>query len=287
MKDKKVLKHKKLFIATFGILCLVIFLNWQNNSIVITHSEYSNAKIPESFEGFVIAQVSDLHNKKFGNDQKRLLNKLDETAPDIILVTGDLIDSKRYNLNTAMDFINGAIKIAPVYYVSGNHENWSGQYATIRSSLINAGVVVLDNTMLQLTKGDSAINLLGLQDPSFISSNEVNELSNLGFYNALESWSANDTFQILLSHRPEILDLYADNHIDLVFSGHAHGGQFRIPFIGGLVAPDQGLFPAYTSGRHQMKQTSMYISRGLGNSVIPLRIFNRPEIIVVTLRSVQ
>lgn len=287
MKDKKVLKHRKLIIFTLCILCLVIFFIWQNNSIVITYSEYGNTKIPKSFEGFVIAQVSDLHNKTFGHNQKKLLNKLDKTAPDIILVTGDLIDSKRYNLNPAMDFINGAMKIAPVYYVSGNHESWSGQYATIRSSLINAGVVVLDNSMFQLTIGNSTINLLGLQDPSFNSSNEVDASNNLGFYNSLESWSANEDFQILLSHRPELIDLYADNDIDLVFSGHAHGGQFRLPFLGGLVAPDQGLFPEYTSGRHQVQQTSMYISRGLGNSVIPIRIFNRPEIIVVTLKSVQ
>jgi predicted MPP superfamily phosphohydrolase len=253
-------------------------LLWQNNSIVITKSEFTSPKVPKEFDEYVIAQISDLHNKKFGIKQAKLLDNLRSTSPDVILVTGDLIDSKRFDINTAMDFIKGAIKIAPIYYVSGNHEAWSNQYSTVKSALTSAGVKVLDNSLAEITKGTNTINLLGLIDPSFSS-------DKLELYQKLEQWSSSDRLQILLSHRPELFELYANNYIDLVFSGHAHGGQFRIPFIGGLVAPDQGFLPKYTSGRYDKNNTVMYVSRGLGNSIIPIRIFNRPEIVVVKLKS--
>lgn len=285
MSSKKVNKRKSLIILTFCIIGLFLFLTWQNNSIVITESEYSNPKLLKEFDGFVIAQISDLHNKEFGKEQKILLRKLKSTAPDIIIVTGDLIDRRRYDLEKAMNFINGALKIAPVYYVSGNHEAWSDQYTNIKASLINNGVTVLDNSMVEYTIGNSSINLLGLQDPAFISANYIEDTKGLGFYDSLKQWSSNDNFQILLSHRPELFDLYTEHNIDLVFSGHAHGGQFRLPFIGGLVAPDQGVFPQYTSGSYNKNQTTMYVSRGLGNSIIPIRIFNRPEIVLVKLKS--
>ncbi len=139
--------------------------------------------------------------------------------------------------------------------------------------------------MVEYTIGNSSINLLGLQDPAFISANNIEDTKGLGFYDSLKQWSSNDNFQILLSHRPELFDLYVEHNIDLVFSGHAHGGQFRLPFIGGLVAPDQGVFPQYTSGSYNKNQTTMYVSRGLGNSIIPIRIFNRPEIVLVKLKS--
>lgn len=286
MNSKKVNKRKSLIILLFCIICLLLFLSWQNNSIVITKSEYSNPELPKEFDGFVIAQISDLHNKEFGKEQKILLRKLKSTAPDIILVTGDLIDRRRYDLEKDMNFIKGALKIAPVYYVSGNHEAWSDQYTNVKASLINSGVTVLDNSMVEYTIGNSSINLLGLQDPAFISANTIEDTKGLGFYDSLKQWSSNDNFQILLSHRPELFDLYTEHNIDLVFSGHAHGGQFRLPFIGGgLVAPDQGVFPQYTSGSYNKNQTTMYVSRGLGNSIIPIRIFNRPEIVLVKLKS--
>ena len=104
-------------------LCVILFCIWQNNSIVITKSVYRNPKIPEEFNGYVIAQISDLHNKEFGSGQRPLLDRLESVSPDLIVITGDLVDSRRYRLDPAMQFVNGAVKIAPVYYVSGNHES--------------------------------------------------------------------------------------------------------------------------------------------------------------------
>jgi predicted MPP superfamily phosphohydrolase len=266
-------------------LIFIIFSVYQNNNIVITKSDYINPKIHSDFNGFKIAQISDLHNKMFGESQSEILNKVRNLSPDIIVITGDLIDRRKYNLDSAMEFISGAVKIAPVYYVSGNHEAWSGKFPLIKEGLIHAGVHILDDKAVELTRGKSSIHIMGLSDPDFLTSDYIEGTNIIKMTEQLNKWSADEDFKILLSHRPEHFDLYCENNIDIVFTGHAHGGQIRIPFIGGLVAPDQGLFPKYTSGSYNKDSTTMFVSRGLGNSVFPIRIFNRPEIVEVTLRN--
>lgn len=278
-------KRKKIVIFLIVIFIgFFSFFKWQNNSITITELTFKNDKVPESFVGYKILQISDLHNKEFGTKQSNILTKIKNINPDIIVITGDLIDSNNTNIEIAMDLIKGAIKTAPIYYVSGNHEAWSGSYSTLKSKLEEVGVTVLDNQKTVISKDNSAIDLIGLSDPSFAKSEwlEYGETVNTEtlISNLIES---NTHFQILLSHRPELFGLYANSEVDLVFSGHAHGGQFRLPFIGGFIAPDQGLFPDLTEGIHTNNNTSMVISRGLGNSIIPIRVFNRPELIVVTL----
>ena len=271
-----------------GILMLAIFIYWQNNGITVTKSEYMNAKIPKDFHDYTIVQVSDLHNKRFGKNQSKLLSKLDSLSPDMIVVTGDLIDRRKFDLDVATEFISGALQIAPVYYVPGNHEAWSGEYAAIREALEDAGVTVLDNTKVTLTQGDGSMSILGVNDPAFLTpSYSAKPLDTSYMMEQLKEWCDSDDFKILLSHRPELLDLYARNNMDLIFTGHAHGGQIRLPFIGGILAPDQGLLPKYTSGRHVKDSSTMFVSRGLGNSIFPIRIGNLPEIVVVTLNAEQ
>jgi len=136
-----------------------------------------------------------------------------------------------------------------------------------------------------LIKGNGKIEILGLSDPDFLTTSYLEGTNSSKLRGYLERLSDDSAFQILLCHRPELFDIYVKENIDLIFSGHAHGGQFRIPFVGGLVAPDQGLFPKYTSGAYTQNKSTMIVSRGLGNSIIPIRIFNRPEIVVVTLRN--
>ncbi|MGE5626893.1 MAG: metallophosphoesterase [Solirubrobacterales bacterium] len=268
-----------IFVITLGFFCF-----WQNNSIVTSEFVYVNSKIPSEFSGYKIVHISDLHNKEFGKDQKDILNKIKSESPDIIIITGDLIDRRKYDLDTAMTFISGAIKIAPVFYVSGNHEAWSGEFSLIKERLRIEGVHVLDNEEFEIIKETGKIKLLGLSDPAFLTDNymESKDYSKLNIQ--LKGWAKEDSFKILLSHRPELFNMYLKNNIDLIFSGHAHGGQIRIPFLGGIFAPDQGLFPKYTSGSYNKDATTMFVSRGLGNSIAPVRIFNRPEIIVVTLK---
>lgn len=272
-------KQKKILLFIVSSVILFAFFYWQNNSIIITEMVFKNDTIPESFKGYKILQISDLHNKEFGSKQNRILSKIENINPDMIVITGDLIDSNNTNIDIAMELINGAINIAPIYYVSGNHEAWSGSYDSLKSKLENSGVVVLDNEKFEVFNDSDSIDIIGLADTSFIEYGGNAETNNL--LNTLTEGSTN--FKILLSHRPELFDIYSNSNVNLIFSGHAHGGQFRLPFIGGLIAPGQGFFPKLTEGMHTSNDTSMIISRGLGNSIIPVRIFNRPELVVVTL----
>ncbi len=264
--------------ALLIFLAVAAFCIWQNNHIVITEVNYENTKINNDLHGYKIVHISDLHNKKFGRRQRRLLEKIKKLKPNIIVVTGDLVDSRRTNIDIAMEFINGAVEIAPVYYVSGNHEIRGKIYEELKEKLLTAGAHVMDNTKTQIEVGSSKIELIGLMDPLYRGTSYLR--SNLEKLTKNES----EFLRILLSHRPNFIDIYAESKVDLVFCGHAHGGQVRLPFIGGIIAPDQGLIPKYTSGVHTLEDTTMVISRGLGNSIIPIRIFNRPEIIAVTLR---
>ncbi len=283
MKERK-RRIKMLIIIILFITVFCIFSIWQNNSIVTSNFNYSSSEVPKDFDGFKIVQISDLHNKVFGKEQDKLLEKVANISPDIIVVTGDIVDRRRYNLENAMYFVNEALKIAPIYYVSGNHEAWSGKYYEVKERLIKAGVYVIEDEMIEIKKENSIINILGLSDPAFITSSYSEETDTSKMKEYLKSWSSVKGFNVLLSHRPELFDLYSSSNIDIVFSGHAHGGQIRIPFIGGIIAPNQGFFPKYTDGSYNSNQTTMFVSRGLGNSLFPVRIFNRPEIISVTLK---
>ena len=284
MRRKKIIMKTLIIIGLFAIV-FFIFSIWQNNSIVISSFNYSSSDITKGFDNFKIVQISDLHNKVFGKEQSKLLQKVESLSPDIIVITGDMVDRRRYNLEDAMYFIDSAVKIAPIYYVSGNHEAWSNKYFEVREELIKAGVNVIDDERIEIKKSNSTINILGLSDPAFSTSSYLDGTDTSKMEEVLLSWSRIQGVKILLSHRPELFDLYTSNNIDLVFSGHAHGGQIRIPFIGGLIAPNQGFFPKYTSGSYTMDKTTMFVSRGLGNSLFPIRIFNRPEVILVTLKS--
>lgn len=271
-------------ILFIGILvAFITFLYLQNNLIGITEVKITSSKIPSSFKGYKILQISDLHNKKFGNKQGVLIQKIESIDPDIIAITGDLIDSKSYDAEVSMELIRELVKEYPVYFVTGNHEKWSGKYNNLEKELKNHHVTVLRNEHVTIQKGEQKINLLGIDDPEFVTGNrDEGSVVKDAILKAKFEMLPN-TFDVLLSHRPEFLTEYADEQLDLVLSGHAHGGQVRLPFIGGLVAPNQGVFPTYTAGLYEEQNTSMVVSRGLGNSIIPQRIFNRPELVVVQL----
>ncbi len=274
---------KKIRILIGVIAALACFFYMQNNWIGVSRLTIPLDKLPEKFDGFKIIHLSDLHSKSFGKNQQRLANILDKSKPDMIVITGDIVDQKHYDEQVALELVNKAVEIAPVFFVMGNHEWWSGQFSSLEKQLIKAGVYVLRNSWRDIEVDGQRIFVVGIDDPAAAG----HEYDEAGFVEEqLEetlSKLPKDSFKMLLSHRPEKLSLYAHYEADLVFSGHAHGGQFRIPFVGGLIAPNQGLFPPYTSGIHREKETAMMISRGLGNSIIPQRIFNRPEVIEVLL----
>ena len=280
-------KKKKIIIAVVVIATIAIvfisLLLWQNLTIKTSVYKLSKENLPEEFKGFKIAQISDLHNAEFGKDNSKLLDILKQNRPDIIVFTGDLVDSNHTNINISLSFAKEAVKIAPCYYVPGNHEAWldKAKYNNLVSQLINSGVVVLDNKIVYLEKEGAKIMLAGLCDPDFTDADKIEQNG------VLDKWLGeivnDDSFTVLLSHRPEAFDIYADHGIDVVFCGHAHGGQFRLPFIGGLYAPNHGFFPKYDAGVYNKGNTSMVVSRGIGNSVIPIRINNRPELVIAEL----
>ncbi|MCK9443028.1 MAG: metallophosphoesterase [Tissierellaceae bacterium] len=281
IKTKEPAKNMKIILT---IIMVIIFLIWQNNHISVSKYIYKNEKLPKGFNGFKILHISDLHNKTFGKNQRYILGKIKSLSPDIIVITGDLVDRRRFDLEKALEFVKGAMDIVPVYYVPGNHEAWSGKYDVVREELKRLDIRVLENEKLRLDRENSSIEILGLMDPGFYSLGHKDRETRFHILEEKLNKLKNDSeFQILLSHRPELLDLYVAANMDMIFAGHAHGGQFRIPGLGGLVAPEQGFFPKYTSGSHTRDNSTLYISRGLGNSIIPIRIFNRPEIVLVKL----
>ncbi|EPF11662.1 phosphoesterase [Bacillus cereus BAG1O-3] len=277
----KKIKRSILLIAT--LVGCSIFLYLQNNLISITEVKITSSKIPSSFKGYKILQISDLHNKKFGDNQDVLIQKIKSIDPDIIAITGDLIDSKSYDAEVSMQLIREIVKKYPVYFVTGNHEQWSGKYNNLEKELKKYDVNVLRNEHVGIRKGEQEINLLGIDDPEFVTGNRDEGNIIIDEIKKAKIEMQPDKYNVLLSHRSEFIKEYTNERLDLVLSGHAHGGQVRLPFIGGLVAPNQGVLPKYTAGLYVEQNTSMVVSRGLGNSIIPQRILNRPEIVVVQL----
>ena len=282
---KKLNKKMVLIVSILVILCIGIWTLWGNTALEVNEYEIVSDRIPEAFLGFRIAQVSDLHNAEFGEGNEKLIELLSQTDPDTIVITGDLIDSRHTDIEIALEFARQAIKLAPVYYVSGNHEARVCEYEDLKMGLAEAGVIVLEDQKVQITRDGESISILGIDDPSFqedylfgdaafVTSSALSELQN-----------ESDCYTVLLTHRPELFETYVDAGVNLVFSGHTHGGQFRLPFIGGLVAPNQGFFPEYDAGLFSEGSSTMIVNRGVGNSIIPLRFNNRPEIIIVELRS--
>lgn len=262
------------------------YLVWQNNAIQVSYFDYSDSTLPSTFDGFKVVQVSDLHNKDFGN---QLIDKVYDENPDIIVVTGDVIDRTRTDVPIAVNAMEEMVEIAPVYFVSGNHEVTSEEFDFLQLEMERIGVINLDNSHEVLEIDGSEIGLIGMEDPLLLLYEDVERVGSAELLlqsrlvQLLEE--SGTEFNLLLSHRAELMEVYADSAVNIVLTGHAHGGQIRIPFINGIYAPSQGFLPEYTSGMYEQGGTSMIVSRGLGNSVFPLRINNRPELVVLTLEA--
>lgn len=272
----------RLILLTIIILFLALWIVWTNVTIGVSRYSVSSEKLPSEFDHYKIAVVSDLHNAEFGEGNSTIIEKIENEQPDIIAITGDLIDSNRTDVDVAADLINKLAKEAPCYYVTGNHEAWVGErYRELEERLTASGVVVLHDTVVSVENGGKQIQIAGLDDPDFKYGGADSQESMMRA--KLQQMGLTDEYCILLSHRPETFNAYVSENIDLVLSGHTHGGQFRLPFIGGIAAPHQGLFPRYDAGAYSEHGTTMIVSRGVGNSVIPIRFNNRPEIVIVEL----
>lgn len=269
-----------VFLVAAAVLCCGA---WENSAVRLNRITIKDRRVPVQFDGFRIAHISDLHNAAFGHGQERLLALTAECAPDVIAITGDLIDKRRPGTENALAFVSRAAAIAPVYYVTGNHEAVSKEYPALRAALEACGVIVLDGRFVQLTRGGACLTLAGIDDPAFSSPHPSRNAQIVS--EKLAPLIGKGEYTVLLSHRPELFAAYRAAGVDLALCGHAHGGQFRLPWGQGVIAPNQGLFPKYFQNAYFEEGKCMVVSRGLGNSSVPIRLHNRPEVVAVTLRA--
>ena len=266
--------RKKVLVWCLVIAAVLLFCVVNNKWLVVTEYSWEDERVQE---GFRIVVVSDLHNASFGRDNSRLIKRIREQEPDLIFITGDLVDANRTDLEVGLSFCRQASQLAPCYYVTGNHERWleDSLEQELYRGIEDSGAVILSDEVREIAVRGNRVQLCGLDDGSLADGDRLMELSK-GFDRSMPV--------ILLAHEPQCFEDYCGAEPDLVFAGHAHGGQVRLPFVGGLVAPDQGLFPEYTAGEFVSGETTMIVSRGLGNSVIPVRVFDLPEIVVCDVR---
>ena len=271
-------KTALLALGTLGAIAAGV-IAWDNVRLTVTRYSVDFDELPEEFDGFRIVQASDLHNARFGKDQRKLIEAIRAEKPDIIAITGDLFHTLRRE--NAYSFLEQATRLAPCYYVNGNHEQRFADYlSAIKPRLEELGAVILDDESAPIVRDNSHITVIGLSDPSFMRTSPPERLTEEKL-SRLET----DGFTLLLSHRPELFPVYARHNVSLALTGHAHGGQVRIPFVRrGLFAVHQGWLPKYTEGIFVENNTKMIVSRSLGNSTLYPKFNDPPELVSVILR---
>lgn len=286
-------KRKRLRVMIIFAVIILAFIGYcfyENNALGLTEIKLSSEKLPQSFDKMKIIHISDLHNKSFGENNRKLLEMIKAQNPDIIVMTGDLIDKRRTTeetMKTGISLMAECQKIAPTYFISGNHETTISYYDKLERELVKAGVTILNDKSAVIEKNGEKIGIAGISNFSFNENSSPKiRTTEKEFKEKLSRLKSetDESFDILLAHRPERFEFYSEAGFDLTLSGHAHGGQWRF-FDIPLVAPDQGFFGAYTSGLYEENGEKMIVSRGLGNSIIPMRINNPPELISITLES--
>jgi predicted MPP superfamily phosphohydrolase len=273
-------------IGVAAILSFAVLILLGGSWLQTTTYEIRSSRIPASFDEYCIVQVSDLHKQRFGNHQIRLTNAIRNARPDLIAITGDLTYLGSWDAENIENLARQLKDIAPVYFVSGNHDVLHADFQKLLNHLESSGIKILEGESTVIGRGAESITVSGIPDPRVFRQQG-------GKGKTIDRWKAalasigdrlGDRYSVLLSHRPEHFAHYASLGFDLVLAGHSHGGQIRLPFVGALYAPDQGWLPRYASGVHVSGGTSMIVSRGLGNSWFPIRFLNRPELVVVRLR---
>jgi len=269
-----------LLIALAAVLLLILFFWTQQNLIKTETVEVTSKKLPSAFDGFRIVVVSDLHGKVFGENNAVLLKKVGALKPDIIAITGDLIETgEQFSIVPAV--ASGLAQIAPTYYVTGNHEWYVKRVTELKKLLTQCGVTVLTNEFVSLERSGQLLVVAGIDDP-----NGPADQKTLGELEDEVDAAYKDPFWILLAHRNAPSRYDSEDGADLVRCGHAHGGLIRLPFLGGLIGTDRQLFPKYTSGLWETQWgVQVFISRGLGNAGRTFRLFNRPQLPLIILRA--
>lgn len=269
--------QKALLILSVIIIYISIGLYYD---LKTTDYEITSPKLPKSFDGYKIANISDLHSSYFGDNQEELINAIKDFEPDIIVLTGDIIDENNVDYQCVSKLLTGICDIAPIYSVSGNHEHSNYRsHMKLKRLYESYGVFVLENEEVTITKGNDSIHLYGLEYfGSYISENLTHMLGDL-------LPKADDNYySILLNHRSDIFDELAPYGYELVISGHTHGGIIRLPFVGGVLSNDRTLFPKYDGGVFEKDESTLISSKGLGESNSIPRFYNRRELVFITLK---
>jgi predicted MPP superfamily phosphohydrolase len=279
-------RRKRRGLRTFCIILVLIaaagiFFCWQQRSLTEEEIAVFSDRLPDAFEGFRISVVSDLHGMEFGEGNARLLRAVREQEPDLIAVTGDVVDDPE-QLAILPALARGLTAIAPTYYGTGNHEWATRKVPEIISILEQCGVTVLQNESIPLEQDGQRIILAGIHDPNGRS--DQKQLPQLAEELRAEY---EDPFVLLLAHRNTYFATYARCEIDLTLAGHGHGGIIRLPFTDGLISTDRTLFPTWTSGLYELDGAQMVVSRGLGNTPGFFRLFNRPHLPLVVLHGAE
>lgn len=270
-------KKKKIRITIIAVvliaLALYIIIGFGQTNLEVTEYTYHNAKVPKAFDNYKIVLISDLHHKKFGSHQSVLLEAIQEANPDLILLAGDIVDEDHSDMSSTEDFISGISTMAPIYFISGNHEllpEAESQYAQLEVLFNKYGVIDLDNSSVEITKGTDSIYLHGQQFRSFYVTKFLEPADKT-------------KFNILMYHCSDYFNLISDYGYDIIMSGHTHGGIIRLPFVGGVIGNLGDFFPKYDGGYFIEDNCTLFSSRGLGDASIP-RFYNPPEVVVITLK---
>ena len=258
----------------------LLWFRWQCWGLQITSTRVPVTGLPHGFEGFRIVHLSDLHGHEYGEGSRELLEKVRAQEPELIVITGDLID-RESQLAMVPSLAKGLSAIAPTYYVTGNHEWAVGEVKALKGILAQCGVTVLSNEYAVLERKGDRLVLAGVDDPNGYADQKTPEELAEEIARAEPELTT-----LLLAHRNDRFDQYAAAGYDLVLSGHAHGGIVRLPFTDGLLGTNRNFFPTWTSGVYTLGESTLFVSRGLGNNTVPIsgfRLFNRPELVVLEL----
>ena len=272
-----------------GIIILGILLIYLDNRL-LTVSKYRihSYKIPKEFNGLKIVQLSDFHSHTFlGSGNYRVVEKINKEQPDIIVMTGDMVNKYDKKFNKFLELAEELSKSYKIYYIQGNHEQRLKKHdlGLILNRLDKLGIKVLKDEKTKLERSGGAINIYGIDIPLQFYK-VINKPANIEkiIYEKLKNYNKEE-YNILLAHNPLYFELYSKYNVDLILSGHVHGGMVRIPFAGGLLSPERKFFPKYDGGLYEIDNKSLIVSRGLGHSKPLFRVFNMPEILSITLIS--
>ncbi|WP_343002744.1 metallophosphoesterase [Intestinibacter bartlettii] len=289
--------YKIIFIFIGIFILMYLYIKYNVNTLEVTKYVVENKKVPKEFDGYNIVQISDLHSKLFGENNKKLIQKIKSLNPDIVVVTGDLIDGENNNYNVALDFMKEISKLYRVYYIIGNHEQkslikkYKDEYKDYFNKLHQIDFVNLDNNKVEIVKGESNINLYGLTVPyscyKYLFDNQETTSIDINFLEEKLGKVDREQFNILLAHTPFYFDEYEKWGADLTLCGHVHGGIVRLPIVGGLLSPDRKFFPKYDLGEYTKNKSTMIVSKGLGGSKVLIRVNCKPEIVNIKLKNIN